>query len=104
MKYLIPIALILIPIIVHAQVGPEEGKLYALLDDIAAILRIIGISLGVIVVVISGIIYMSAGGDEIKVTKAKKTLLYGIIGTAIVFAASWILSVVEEILMRADVT
>jgi hypothetical protein len=58
----------------------------------------IAAGLAIIVIVWAGITYMVAGGGEEKVTKAKKTLLYGLIGAAIVFSSGFIINLLMEIL------
>ena len=41
----------------------------------------------VVVIVIGGFMWMTAGGNEDKVTKAKKTLIQGLIGLVIILLA-----------------
>lgn len=103
MKYLIPIFIIVsifltIPGSVFAQDGDYTGSLLMLLDDIRILLFWIGLGIALIVIIVSGIMYMTAGGDEAKVTKAKKTLIYGIVGAAVVLAATFILNAIRQIL------
>ena len=54
--------------------------------------------LGVIMILWGAIVYMTAGGDEEKVGKAKKTIVYGIIGIAIALIAFGIFALVEDFL------
>lgn len=58
---------------------------------------IVGI-LGVIMILWGAISYMTAGGDEEKVGKAKKTIVYGIIGIAIAILAYGVFALVESFL------
>lgn len=111
MKYLIPIFLLvflIFPLIVNAQCTRiDAGRvrdLCTLISDIAYILQIFGIALALIVIVVSGIQYMTAGGDQEKVTKAKKTLTYGLVGVAIVFAAYFIIQLIEDFLVTRGLT
>ncbi len=55
-------------------------------DVINAILYAIGI-LAVVMVIFGGVQYTTSGGDQAKVTKAKNTILYGIIGLVIAILA-----------------
>jgi len=66
--------------------------------DLGVLLWYVGISLAVVVVIWAGIKYMTAGADETKVTNAKKILLYGLIGAAIVIAAHFILELLTTTL------
>ena len=53
---------------------------------INGVLYIIGI-LAVVMVIFGGVQYTTSGGDQAKVTKAKNTILYGIIGLVIAILA-----------------
>ncbi len=53
---------------------------------INAVLYAIGI-LAVVMVIFGGVQYTTSGGDQAKVTKAKNTILYGIIGLVIAILA-----------------
>jgi hypothetical protein len=104
MKYIIPIFIlifILAPMVVQAQGAVD--KLLNLLDYIGLVLYWIGAAIALIVVLISGIQYMTAGGNEEKATKAKKTLIYGLIGAAIIAASGFILNLIEDILHKANI-
>lgn len=57
-------------------------------------LYFIASGLALIVIVWAGIMYMTAGGDEERTKKAKKVILYGLIGVLIVYASGYILSTV----------
>ena len=71
--------------------GQNTGAAAKPLEDTAkkiinTILYIIGI-LAVVMVIIGGVQYTTSGGDQAKVTKAKNTILYGIIGLVIAILA-----------------
>lgn len=53
---------------------------------INAVLYIVGI-LAVVMVIIGGVQYTTSGGDQAAVTKAKNTILYGIVGLVIAILA-----------------
>lgn len=104
MKYLIPIfvlVFLILPTVVRAQ--DSITKLERLLDYIATVLFVIGAGIALIVVIISGIMYLTAGGNAEKVTTARKTLTYGLIGAAILLASGFILGLLEDILHEAGV-
>jgi type IV secretory pathway VirB2 component (pilin) len=98
MKYLVPIfliVLILMPAITYGQNGEELERILSRIENI---LFQVGLGIAVIVFIISGIMYLTSGGDEAKLSKAKKILLYGIIGAAIIFASTFIVLLVENII------
>ena len=72
-------------------------KICCALTKIQRFMFFIAAGLSIIVIVWAGIMYMVAGGEE-KATKAKKTLLYGLIGAAIVFSSGFIINLLMEIL------
>ena len=54
-------------------------------------------SLGTIMIIIAGIQYMTSAGNEERAAKAKKTILYTLIGVAIVVAVDFIIGLIGEI-------
>ena len=114
MKILIPLFFIIIflsfPLVVNAQIceiytgipeadlGPSALKLIEIINKIAWLLVLIGVGAGILVVIIGGIKYMTAGGDESKTGDARKFITYGILGFIIVVAAQFIICFVAEIL------
>lgn len=108
MKYLIPIFILVFlsfPLIAEAQCSrllPDYERSYQLctiVSDIGIILGVFALALAIVIVIISGIQYMTAGGDEAKVTKAKKTLTYGLVGVAITLAAYFIVGLIENFIV-----
>ncbi len=90
-----------VPVIAHAQsndaaanldiVAQEAGMvkqdLRVIIGNIIKIfLSVIGI-IAICIVLYAGFLYMTAGGDPEKVTKAKKWLINAVIGLAIIFSA-----------------
>jgi len=55
-------------------------------------------ALTLFMLVAGGIMYMTAGGDEQKVTTAKKVVTWTIIGLALILASYSIIKVLDEIL------
>jgi NADH:ubiquinone oxidoreductase subunit 6 (subunit J) len=114
MKYLFPIlflVFLMFPLFVNAQlpfgdsctqleVGfSQTHKLCMLLQDIRDVLYILGLAGAVLVIIIGGIMYMTAGADESKVGNAKKTITYGIVGVIIIAASAFIIGVVDEVIV-----
>ena len=69
---------------------PDEGNGEALdvtvKNIINGVLYVVGI-LAVVMVIIGGVQYTTSGGDQAAVTKAKNTILYGIVGLVIAILA-----------------
>lgn len=99
------IFLIAVPLITKGVVIPDplgERGITDILKAITGLLKIIAIPLGTIMIIISGIQYLTSAGNEEKASKAKKTMLYTVIGVAIVIAADFIVGFVTEILGRVE--
>lgn len=79
--------------------APSSAKVCDLLFDIGWILMVIAIGIAVLMIIIAGIQYMTAGGDEDKVKTAKKTIVNGLIGVAIVLLAYFAVSLVREFVL-----
>ena len=54
--------------------------------------------LGIIMVIISGISYMTAGGESDRVNKATKVLTYSVIGVAIALISSFVIQIIRNLL------
>jgi amino acid transporter len=79
-----------------AQKGGVSGQsVDSVVPNIVKIAMFIIGALSVILIVISGIMYATAAGDEAKVKKAKKALIGAIIGLAIALLAYTIVSFVD---------
>jgi hypothetical protein len=79
------------------------------LDDVVSIIQkvaryfySIAIVLAVILTIYVGILFFTAGGDETKVIKAKKTLIFLVIGIAIMLIGRGIITFVQNILETGD--
>lgn len=78
----------------------QYDKIEDILAAITELLKNIAILVGTIMIIISGIQYITSAGNEEKITKAKKNLVYTIIGVAIIFAADLIIDFIREILNK----
>lgn len=109
LKPLLPVlmlALVLAPSFAVAQVDinldtpsvPIEGDeitsddLEGFIEDIANFIIGLSLVIAVVFIVWGGILWMTAGGDDTKASKAKSTILNGIIGALIVLAVGVILN------------
>lgn len=63
------------------------GKVDSIVEEIINILTIIVGVIAVIMIIIGGLRYITSGGDSNKVSSAKNTILYAIIGLVIVALA-----------------
>lgn len=110
MKKLLPILIlcgifaVAIPVLADVTIpNPlKHNTIVEILGAITSLLVIIAISLGVIMIIWAGIQYMTAGGSEEKIAKAKKTILYTIIGVAIVLAADFIIDIIKDVVGVID--
>lgn len=109
MKKVLPVfllsALLALPLIVFAQ-GTTDPEVIAcnLINKVKVILVVIGVGIGVIVLIIGGITYMTAGGDPEKAKKGRQLIINAIIGLAIVFAAVFVLALVQSLLTGGGIS
>ena len=75
----------------------EAENIGELIKKIGDLLRVLAIGVGIIMVIYSGIMIMTAGGSEEKVTKGKKMLTWTIIGVAIVVSVDFIVGFILEL-------
>jgi len=100
MKKVLPylgLALLLVPLAAGAQA--ERGAwtvddITAILDKVATWCYLIGVAIALIVIIVGGIGYMTAGGNEDRQASAKKTIITGLVGTAIIVLAGIIIDTV----------
>ncbi len=82
------------PLLVSAAIprgGMELSGVVALIDKASDWLYVIGFAIALLVIIIGGISYMTAGGNEDRQKTAKKTIITGLVGAAIVLLAGIIL-------------
>lgn len=62
-----------------------------LVGDIIVWVRNIGVAIAIIMIIYAGFLFMTSGGSEEKVTRARKTLIWSLIGLAIlIIGGAWI--------------
>jgi len=71
-----------------------------LLTNIARTVGLLIGALGTIMIVVAGIFYLTSAGSPEKITRAKTTLIYAIIGIAIGISAEVITTIILEILQN----
>lgn len=64
----------------------------------------LGVPLAILFILIGAFQFMTAGGNEERIKKGKKTLLWAIIGLIIILLASAITSIIQDVLCDGDCT
>lgn len=98
------LSLLALPLIALAQEYPDPVETICnILNIVKIIILAIGLGIAIIVLIIGGITYMTAGGDAEKADKGKKLIINAIIGIVIVLAAAFILGLVQGLLVSSGV-
>jgi len=96
------IFLIVMPVIVKGVTIPnplgEGTEISDIIAKITNLLAGIGSGVAVIMIIWGGIQYMTAGGSEENVAKAKKTITWAIVGLAILWSAKFIIDLIQYVL------
>jgi type IV secretory pathway VirB2 component (pilin) len=95
---------LIVPLFVFAQYPDPVQTICDILNIIKTIILAIGLGIAVIVLIIGGIQYATAGGSAEKAQNARKMLIAAVIGIAIVFAAAFILAIVQGMLVGGGVS
>lgn len=66
----------------------------AQLKSIMGVVYMVAVVIAVVVIIIAGILYATSSGDAAKITRAKKAILYSIIGLIVVIIAFTITNLV----------
>lgn len=78
---------------------PLRGQTVAMVaQSIVSLLNMVAVPILGIMVVWGGFQMMSAGGNESKFGEGRRTILYGVIGFAVVLLANTIVTAIREIL------
>jgi hypothetical protein len=85
--------------ITHAAGVIEDAPTipYLLMNILNFLLQIFGL-VAIIALVISGIFYLTAGGDEDRIKSAKKSVLYSIVGIVVALMGMIIIRTISEFL------
>ena len=69
----------------------QAGSFEELIEDIIEWVANIGILIAVGMIIYSGVLFMIAGGNDENITKAKKTLMWSLIGLAVlIIGKNWV--------------
>ncbi|MFH0852714.1 MAG: hypothetical protein V1845_03915 [bacterium] len=80
------------------QVGLDKQKIADLISGFATYFSgIIGV-LGILVLLYAAFLYMTAGGNDEKVSKAKSTFIYGLVGVGVAILAFGVFNLVSSFL------
>lgn len=69
-----------------------------LIDNIATWLLGIGLTISTIIIIWAAIVFMTSGGNSERVTTARKTLWYAIIGIVVLLLAKGVTSIIQNFL------
>ncbi len=76
------------------------SEIEGIINQVARFLIAIALVIAVIYLIIGGIRWMAAAGDEEKAKSARKMILNGVLGAAVVLAVGVILSTLSEVIAR----
>ncbi len=74
------------------------GTIPELIDKIATWLLEIGLMISTIIIIWAAIVFMTSGGNAERVTTARKTLWYAILGIVILLLAKGVTSIIQNFL------
>ena len=94
----------ILPLIASAVYVDPANTICLLLNKIKIVIAAIGFGIAVIMLIWGGITYMTAGGNDEKTGAGRKFIINAIIGIAIIFAATFILNIVEGLLVSGGIT
>ena len=104
MKKLFPVflmVLLLVPLTALAVTTQIEVTICQILQVIKNIVAAIGLAIAIILLIVSGIKYMTSGGDADKATKARQGIINALIGVVIVIGALFIIALAQNLLTSA---
>jgi type IV secretion system pilin len=96
-------SLLVVPIVVVAESividNPlKAGTIQELIENISGFLFGVAMAVAVIVIVLAGIKFVTAGGEPAKIEEAKKMILYSVIGVAIMILANGLIQIIRNVL------
>lgn len=103
--FLIPIFIALPLTCVQAQQEPDKidnllkiDSFSELANNIIGFIRIIAIFIAVIMIIYAGFLFMTSAGEEEKISKAKKALLWALVGLAVFLIGTGWVKIVKDVL------
>ena len=79
-----------------------QCDLLGIINKVIDLLKAIAIPVATIMIIISGIQYLTSAGNEERASRARKTLLYTVIGFAIIMSVDFIVGLIQEILQKVQ--
>lgn len=76
----------------------EADSFTELVENIITWIVNIGISVAIIMIIYAGLLFMTAAGEEEKITKARKALIWSLIGLAVLLIGKGFVSIIKDIL------
>jgi len=90
------IPIVLLPMVVFAQITSPitQPSLAALLISVIRVIIMIAVPIVVVAIVYSGFLFVTAGGNEQKITQAKQIIFWSLVGAFVLFGAEMIAEIV----------
>jgi len=82
----------------------ETKDISTLLSNIIGFLIVLSIPISMILVVYAGFLYITSAGNEDKIKTAQKTLIWALVGFAVVLIASSVPAIIQEFLSGESTT
>lgn len=79
-------------------IGPQDQTIPQLIDKIATWLLKIGLVISTIIILWAAIVFMTSGGNQARVTQARQTLWYAIIGITVLLLAKGLTTLIQNVL------
>jgi type IV secretory pathway VirB2 component (pilin) len=99
---IVALLLLVVPMVTFAQNTPENA-ICNVLNRVKSILLAVGVAIAVIFIIVAGIMYMTAQGDEEKTKKAKTMIINALIGVAIMLLALFLVSMVQSFMSTSGI-
>ena len=87
-----------LPVLAFAQPAVQIGSIYALVTQIERLMWIVFGGIAVIMFVVAGIQFLTAGGQPEKIQAARSSLIWGIAGVVVAIVAYSIIAIVSSVL------
>lgn len=75
-----------------------SADLTILINRIANYLLMVGMPIAVIMILYAAVLFLTSGGNEEKISKAKKALTWAVIGAAVLLVGKGLVSLLKDIL------
>jgi len=95
---LIALSILALPVLAFAQPNVEIGSLQQMITYIQNAMWIIFMGIAVIMFVVAGILFLTAGGQPEKVASARSAFIWGIAGVVVGILAYSIVAIVSSVM------